>query len=316
MFKQRSNFTHQMITSLRSKINKKYFSQVNGNFVKFSDNICEREIKIPVYDTTCSVFYHKGETLDQIIEKIKGTHEKIESVEFLQFNSNEKSKSSTIEELIKSPFELKINGYIRVKYFPSVNILINQTNDNPHACEYLANSKSKIYNNYNFFLHQCFLLNKFNNSKDVVDNFKKQIEEKVEQLLKVYENIMNEFRTAEELVDKEIKKKSKYYLNLAILYFTLHAIVFYLLIYQLYGWDTIEPVTYIVGNVYWIAALGFFVYKKKKLDMNLFHPVSFQKSLLHTYSKKYGLDYTEKRFVEKEIRKLNQFKNILNLNKI
>src|SRR5690606_20045706 len=90
-------------------------------------------------------------------------------------------------------------------------------------------------------------------------NFAKEVNAKLENLLEVYENLMKEYNIAEQLLNMRVKQNLRFYLNCALLFFILHAILFYFLIYQWYGWDTIEPVTYIVGNVYWIIGLGYFV---------------------------------------------------------
>ena len=101
------------------------------------------------------------------------------------------------------------------------------------------------------------------------------------------------------------------YLNLGILFFLLNVIVFYVLIYQVYGWDTIEPITYIVGNVYWIIGLSFFVYKKKKLDFSFFFSKGFKRNFYRKNGFLLGFNEIERNFVAKEIKEIKQFKEAL-----
>ncbi len=65
-------------------------------------------------------------------------------------------------------------------------------------------------------------------------------------------------------IEKKVEYKRKLYVIMNILYFLLHLIIFYALIYQIYGRDEIEPVSYVVGNIYWITGIVFFLTIKSK----------------------------------------------------
>ena len=282
-----------MKQTIRSKINLKSYSQVHGNIVKLSENPSDNEIKIPVYDQNISIFFNKKENLSDLIQRIKGSHEKIEKVEV--FESGNKVPISdgnkNIGELLTNPFEIKVNNYQNIKIFPSVNTIIEASS--PLGNEDNTTNKVHILNNYNYFLFKSF--------GNKADRFttKSEVDKKLNSLIKTYNELLKEYVKAEEIIDKRIESKTNLYINLGILFFIAHAILFYFLIYQWYGWDTIEPITYIVGNVYWIIGLLFFVAKKKKLDFSFFSSSSFRKNILKTQGKALRLQQVGKRIFTK-----------------
>jgi hypothetical protein len=83
------------------------------------------------------------------------------------------------------------------------------------------------------------------------------------------------------------------------------------LIYELYGWDTIEPITYIVGNVYWIIGLSFYVMKKKKLDLSLFSTSAYTSEFMKNFGKRIGYSQKDKQFLFNEIAEIRKFKETL-----
>ena len=135
--------------------------------------------------------------------------------------------------------------------------------------------------------------------------------EKISQLQKQYVLLQEEYEKIEKILENRYNSAIKRYLLLGMLFFILHTIVFYVLIYHLYGWDTIEPITYIVGNLYWIAGLSFFVLKKKKLDFSLITSEGFKKTFFINKGKNFAFNPIEKAFVNKELSRIKEFKDTL-----
>jgi hypothetical protein len=106
-------------------------------------------------------------------------------------------------------------------------------------------------------------------------------------------------------------RSQKNFLRLSILYFVLHLVIFYLLIYQFYGWDTIEPITYIVGNIYWIIAIGFFIRYKKKLDVTYFISDTFTQSFLRKQSQKFAFNPQGRQYTKEYLNKVKEFQNAI-----
>jgi hypothetical protein len=140
---------------------------------------------------------------------------------------------------------------------------------------------------------------------------KKEIENKISSLLSIYEKLFEEQTQAEKLLEKRLKDRRWWFLNLGLLFFVLHAALFYYLIYELYGWDTIEPITYIVGNVYWIIGLSFYVMKKKKLDLSLFSTSAYTSEFMKNFGKRIGYSQKDKQFLFNEIAEIRKFKETL-----
>jgi hypothetical protein len=190
--------------------------------------------------------------------------------------------------------KFEINGYINQKYLPSHVSIFNS---------YQVNLKN-IYS---------FILQKKIHDSQYYPKFKDEINEKLGNLLKTYDQILQEYEKAETLIQKRLLQKQKLYLNLSIAFFILHLIVFYCLIYQLYGWDNIEPITYIVGNVYWVIGLAFLLRYKKKLDINYFYSSSFNKNFIKSRAELFGYNKTDKEFIKSEILKMKSIKKNLDL---
>jgi hypothetical protein len=293
--------------NVRNKINMKFYSQVFGNIVKLSENPNDNEIKIPIYEQNISIFYKKNEPVSELINRIKGSHEKVERVEIIRPQPEKKEEKikeqETIQDLIKTPFEIKINNYQNIKFFPSINGVIEEATKT-----YIDRTlgQPSILNNYNYFLFKTL------GSKADRLTIKNEVDKGLNSLISKYNDLLKEYIKAEEVIEQRMEKKTRLYINLGLLFFIAHAILFYFLIYQWYGWDTIEPVTYIVGNVYWIIGLGFFVFKKKKLDFSFFSSNAFRQNFFKSQGKLLGFNQIEKEFLMKEIRDMKKFQEALN----
>ena len=290
---------------------RKFSSKVYSNFVKFSDDLDNNELKVPLYEKNYSLFLKKECTISDFIKMIEGVDQRIQKIEFLDHKGESVTNSEEILlDCAKKSFTLKLNGHINIKYFPSVNMMIS--NSNQIKSETNEQEKFMILNNFNFFLFKNFNRKDFSFSQKSFTEFRNQVDTDLNNLLEVYGNLLKKFEKAKERLDKKFDKTMKLYLNLGILFFLLHAVVFYFLIYHFYGWDTIEPTTYIVANVYWIIGLSFFIYKKKKLDFSFIYSETFKNNFYKKNAFLVGFNEVERNFLAKEINEIQQFREALN----
>lgn len=294
---------------IRTKLSKKLYSQVHDKIVKFSEDINNNEMKVPVDNSVYSIFFSKEDKLKDVANRINLSAENVQKVEFLSIKEESlNDQELDFQDIIKSPFTLRLNGYQTIKYFPSINMVIN-----PHP----KFNEKVVINNHNFFLLENFRKimkeKEISRSKiiSILGENKKEIENKISSLLSIYEKLFEEQTQAEKLLEKRLKDRRWWFLNLGLLFFVLHAALFYYLIYELYGWDTIEPITYIVGNVYWIIGLSFYVMKKKKLDLSLFSTSAYTSEFMKNFGKRIGYSQKDKQFLFNEIAEIRKFKETL-----
>lgn len=294
---------------IRTKLNKKLYSEVHDKIVKFSEDINNNEMKVPVDNSVYSIFFSKEDKLKDVANRINLSAEKVQKVEFLSIKEESlNDQELNFQDIIKSPFTLRLNGYQTIKYFPSINMVIN-----PHP----KFNEKVVINNHNFFLLENFRKimkeKEISRSKiiSILGENKKEVEYKISSLLSIYEKLLEEQTQAEKLLEKRLKDRRWWFLNLGLLFFVLHAALFYYLIYELYGWDTIEPITYIVGNVYWIIGLSFYVMKKKKLDLSLFSTSAYTSEFMKNFGKRIGYSQKDKQFLFNEIAEIRKFKETL-----
>lgn len=295
MMKNNLRFIHK-------NFNKKCYSQVYDRIVKFSENLKDNEMKIPMEKDTYSIFLSKEDKLSDLTARINGTAENIQKVEFLNFQEEKINEDLLFDNLVNSPFKVRINGHHTIKYFPCINKLI-------------SNKNFSLGDNYNNMIIDTIdkISTKENNLGvlSVISLNKKEIEEKISNLIKIYEKQIEEYSQAEVLLEKKLKDKKFWFINSALLFFIAHLIVFYILIYQIYGWDTIEPITYIVGNVYWIFGLSYFVIRKKKLDIGLLSSNGYKKEFFKNMGRRIGYSSIEKEFLMNEIVEIRKFKDTI-----
>jgi len=291
-----------MKNKLRNNFNKKFYSQVYDRIVKFSENLKDNEMKIPMDKDTYSIFFSKEDKLSDLTTRINGTSENIQKVEFLSFQDEKINEDLLFDNLSKSPFKVRINGHHMIKYFPCINKLI-------------SNKNFKLGDNYNNMIIDT--IDKISLTENnlgvlsVINSNKKEIEEKITNLMKIYEKQIEEYSQAEIVLDKKLKDKKFWFINSALLFFIAHLIVFYVLIYQIYGWDTIEPITYIVGNVYWIFGLSYFILRKKKLDIGLLSSNGYRKEFFKNMGRRIGYSSIEKDFLMNELVEIRKFKETI-----
>ena len=141
-------------------------------------------------------------------------------------------------------------------------------------------------------------------NKDKIGNTIKEIDD----LLFKYDKMLKELHSEEHNIEKIVEKKRKMYINLIILYFLLHLLLFYALIYQIYGWDEIEPVTYLVGNLYWIFGIAFFLTFKSKIGLEFFFTNLLKNKLRNKVMKQIGYSSHNYKLMRKEYELLTKMK--------
>jgi hypothetical protein len=289
----------------------KNFSQVHNRIVKFSSNLQKKEFKVPFEESCYSVFLNENDKLSDVAARINGSSEKLQKVEFLNFSDNSiTDQAKLFKEISKNPFKVRINGHFVVKYLPSISSVVDQNN----RCEKYFKNNNNLSENNLLILQTCnsiFEKNMLNIEKNLNET-KSQLVTNLDILIGEYEKLEKEYVKGEEFIEKRLKQKKRNLANIALLLVTLHAIVFYWLIYQMYGWDQVEPVTYIVGNVYWIIGLSFFVFKKKKLDFGLIFGSSYKKEFYAKLGEKIGYNQVEKLFITREICEMKKYKEFVN----
>lgn len=295
-------------SNFRSKLSRKLFSQVYSSIVKLPDNVNSNEIKIPLYGENYTIYFKDNDSLAEIQQKLKQTDDKLAKLEFLDINEQTiTDENKLFKDVIQNPFQLKINNYMNIKYFPSLNMVINA---DKKAVSSDNDKDYYILNSYNYFLFNALAKTAANSLSDI-SSYKSEVEGRLNSLLNIYEQLLKEYSKAEEILENKYNKIKNNLILMGILFFIIHAIVFYVLIYHIYGWDTIEPYTYIVGNIYWIIGLLFFVSKKKKLDVSFFNSEGFKKDFFLKHGKNLGFNQLDKKFVTEEIRKINQLKETI-----
>jgi hypothetical protein len=275
-----------------NKFNKKLFSQSFGNCVRFTSG--KNEIKIPLNDKVNSVFYKNDENISSLKTRISLIDKEfIQKLEIRDLQTQQiLSDDTNVNNLINKPFEIFVNNYHSIKHFPSLNQLIVSNLGNN------SNTQDPTKN----YLHNLYF--KDMHKRDV-------LLEEINRLKTLYEKMNSEYKKGEELVDKNLEKTRNNFMILGIIYFLIHFLVFYFLIYHVYSWDNIEPITYITGNAYWIVGLFFFIITLRRLDLSFVFSDTFTSHFLKKFRFIYATHPAEKQFFNAEIREINKFlKNI------
>ena len=140
---------------------------------------------------------------------------------------------------------------------------------------------------------------------------KTEVQNTISELVNLLDKYQDEQTKINKLMTNRHDKTQKNLMRLSILYFVLHLLVCYALIYQIYGWDTIEPITYIVGNVYWIIAIGFFIKYKRKLDVNYFISDSFTTRFYNKQFQRFSFNRKGYDYTHKYLRNLKEFRETI-----
>jgi len=315
------------------KFSKKAYCEKVGNIILLNST---DEIKISFENTTYSIFFNKNDSVNVVNEKILGINtEKIQSLEFFDTekkeNLNEEEKNIVLmKDLINRPFSIRINKYITSNYIPGIfnqlfsgndsfkNIIdenflkINTSSDNLRNIDSLKN----------FILLTLFSLKERNaNANKPLSNYEEEKKNILNDLITKLENrkmflegLHSKQTLAEGITNKKINFVNKTAMNLGMLFAISNFSVFYVLIYKVYAWDVMEPVAYIVNNIYWIITLGFLAFFEKKLDFDLLQYNSIKDIYFQKYAKQYNFSEEEKLKLEEELKSIEELKSeIINI---
>ena len=302
--------------NLLKSFSKKNYCEKTGNLIMLNSR---NEIKITFEEKTFSIFFNENDSINVVNEKISGINEKIQSVEFIQFESKEilsdEIKNKTLmKEFMSYPFIIRINKHISFTLVPGVfqqlfeesgiaKELQSNNIDNMKTSEDIKNIillslydlKEKNYTNKNNYEEEKAL-------------YISSIKSKLEQREKFLKSLFEIQVLSEKMVYDKLIFMSKVAIKLGMLFAVSHFSVFYLLIYKFYAWDVIEPITYIVGNVYWVATLGFLAFKNQKLEFNMLQYDSIRDLYLDKYSKQHNYKPEEKNKLHEELVTIEQLK--------
>ncbi len=287
---------------------KRFSSQVYGNIVKQSEDIsmCRSELMVPFHSHNYIIYFKPEETLEEISKRIETSHIKIQKVVFTNLNKSKVIDSTTkIDTILETPFELVINNNDKIKYLPPLNLLAQR------RLGFTLNNGS-INNNFNFFLYNYLTCPKV--KKLGLEKYKIEINNLLNEYGKIYEDLLEEQKIIFDLIEERVGKSTKRGSYQLMLLFFVHWVVFYLLIYQWYGWDEIEPFTYIVGNIYWIFGLIFYIFAKNRMDISFFTSNFYRNFLFKKQCKRLSFNFQEKEFIESYLEKLKVLRSSVNNN--
>ena len=214
MFYQHVRLLNRLSKLGFKNILKRNYSEVHGNIVKLSEDMTIKEIKIP-FEETSVIYYTEGEKVESLISKIKATNEKIQKIDFFQFNSNVKiEENENLSTLLCDPFEIKINNHHSIRFFPGLN------NHLTSKIEGLKNCPPDTRNNFNMVL-----INILTTKRDI-NEVKSEIQNKIAELINIYQKYEEEQMKISNLINYRHDRTQKYLIRLSILYFILHLILF------------------------------------------------------------------------------------------
>jgi hypothetical protein len=299
----------------------KNFSNLESFNIKLFNN--RNEIKINFQEKTYSIFFNEKDTIKSIIEKIKTMNEKINFVDFklntdLKLKEKENIENLNFSEVGKNSFYITLNKKYQEHFIPSLySQLINS-----EVKKFIKNPED--YNNMEFtndveeikneILYQIYRL-KTNENKENFNKIYKEMLKCIKDNLTIRKlnllNLQGDQKLSEIFYNKTLKSRINLFNKLGISFALSNFIVFYALIYKFYAWDVIEPITYIVGNVYWIITLGFLVFNNRKLGFELIESQSVMEIYSDKIAKKTRFNKDEKLMIENELQKIEDLMKIL-----
>jgi hypothetical protein len=293
------------------------------------------EINITYENKNYLIFFSEKDTIETLSKKIKSIDEKIQLVNFHKSNSNDLKIGDLFEEnipidnIISDSFYIIINKHLITYYIPSLykelfSLNSNLINKGKNINENKHNQLNQIDKNCEFpedieEIKNEILLNlytlKTNQNNENKEKISKQNFEEILNILKKREEIFVNLNLLENKKEKMYENLLKSRINLigkfGITFGATNFFAFYLLIFKFYSWDVIEPITYIVGNIYWILSLGALVFYNKKVDFSLIEGKSLKDIYADRIAKNFSFDKNQKKLIENEIEKIKNLKNSL-----
>lgn len=327
-------------SDLNSSIDKLSLGNSNVHFFKVNSGLSSNEFKIPILkelieisdsksksipvtqDTTSnyafdnyefhSFYFKESDKVNEFVTRLN-EHFKVNkiSISLTDLSGVEINQEDNLRSILSDEFIIKVsNTNSKIKINKSIVYCL------PDLNRALFSLKNREFVNINskHLLNTKLNIDEFNNLLLTNTKSNSKINEFIEKLISRYSEIEKELSKVKSSLDSSINKEIYKLSLLALMYFIVHCIVFYVLIYQLYGWDNIEPITYLVGNVYWIVGLTFFAFKKKKLDLDFLLSKSFRINLHKKLCGRFRYNTTSHLNVKNELKELIAFKEALTKN--
>lgn len=313
-FKNNSNLTsgntNKTSSNLLKGLTRNNYCEKIGDLIMLNS---KNEIKITFEEKTFSIFFNETDSINVVNEKIQGISEKIQSVEFLQCDSKENltedfKNKTLMKDFIKNPFAVRINKHLSMNYIPGVfpqlfiesNLINEIQSNNPDFLKTSEDIKNVILLSlYDLKQKNSADLKKYEEEKAC---FIADILSKLDQREKFLKSLFEKQSLSEKMVNEKLEFMSKVAVKLGMLFAISHFSVFYALIYKFYAWDVIEPITYIVGNIYWIATLGFLAFNNRKLEFEMLQYDSIKKIYFSKYAKQLNYNEHEKLRLQEELK--------------
>jgi len=271
--------------------------------LKGVDNKIEEISKIKYLSLTSSVeenlFYKEQK------DKIEGRSNKDDAKTPANSNANIVSNdingvhSNHTKELSDYGFSTIINNHYHFMMVYSTEMFLKrymlqtQSQSESNILTNMINGKStNLVNLLNLFLLQNKDTTGTNNIVDLLSKYIQQIE-KIKDLLDLKEQIINKRVLEAQLV------KSNILIFLTVLWLA----SFFFLIYSLYGWDIIEPVTFLSGSILFLLQLVYFLKYKKRIGLEYYFSKSYSRFLFEKFSFEYGYNKNFHSEIAQEINK-------------
>ena len=292
-----SNKLLKINKSMLSKLAKKGFTNqlTHVNFLKLSRQFKKLTFPFEEGKTAKIIYYKDNDKIGNIINRVNETGKN--SILITNIEGKEFDKELPFNSITKEVFIIHFNSQIKNYYFPYIKPIIENN---------VQLSNSEVTNEYLLFNFSKYINNRHNSK-----NFHESLFQELDNLVQIYEKMLSEFNEKQRVIETKLKRTSNFYSYLVILYLVLHLVLFYALIYHMYGWDVVEPVTYLVQNFYWIIGLSFFLSKKHRFEISYFLSSGFLNRFFHKNNKIIAYSKKNHEFIKKELAYINTFKRSL-----
>ncbi len=231
----------------------------------------------------------------------------------------EEEENLNFSEVAKNSYYIIFNNKYQEHFIPSlysqlINSEVKKFIEIPDDNDKIFEFTNDIEDIKNEILYNIYRLKKIEKQENFNKIYKEMINSIINDLKKRKENLLylkEQQDLSEIFYNKTLKNRINLFNKLGISFALSNFLVFYSLIYKFYAWDVIEPITYIVGNVYWIITLGFLVFSNKKLGFDLIESQSIMEIYSDKIAKRTGFDIKEKLIIENELQKIEDLMKIL-----
>jgi len=270
------------------------------------------KLKLKLPTTTSEFTINPAETIEQLVLDIKNEDSQVSSVEFKKGNSL-LSPNTHLKEVMKDQFQILINNS-PVEVFPGVHQFIRE-NENLYT---VAFESGVPFNEARKAIRFATLL-----KKDLKDEFSqeelhkaihkslegvsKETQEEVKVLesqAAVYERELSSFQEKLQEIQTAAEKYADFWINSGLFVFLGQWSGIAYFTFVKYGWDVMEPVSYLIGSGWAILGYLFFMRNREEFIMDNFREMMIQKKKKELMEKE-GLDLQRMHLVERNLHLLN-----------